>query len=73
MEQLRAMVILVAFLGCLFVVAASLKVGSSYGRYSADGEKLIDECEAKLPRDQHCKIIAVPINSIGKKGEENER
>ena len=29
--------------------------------YTKQGKDAISQCEAKLPRDRHCKITAVPV------------
>jgi len=46
--------------GTLLLIAAVFLLGFYTGRL--DSFRAIDGCEANLPRDQHCVIIAVPEN-----------
>ena len=46
------MVVVTAFMG--------FALGTDYGRQ--EGKVAVAECEKELPRNVHCKIIAVPVD-----------
>ena len=35
--------------------------GAFHAMHISDAEKAIAECQASLPRDQHCKVTAIPV------------
>ncbi len=47
----------------LLVVVISVVFGYEGGYYTSNKEvaPLLKECEAKLPRNQTCKLVAVPV------------
>ena len=44
----------------MFIVVAL--IGSSPTSHKNIVENALKECEKSLPRDQHCKIVAVPVD-----------
>ena len=55
-EFFRIALAIVAILSC--AIGFAISWAANYD--SVNVESLISECEAPLPRDQHCKIIAIP-------------
>jgi len=49
-------------IGIVFGVVTLTTVVSLTDNVTTQGKKAIVECEALLPRDQHCKITAVAIS-----------
>lgn len=46
------------FIGLLIVITVVQSPSSNLSQYRAK----IEECEKSLPRDQHCTLIAIPVD-----------
>lgn len=49
------------FLGLMLGISASILVYNLAPTIHNLGKEAIVECQKSLPRDQHCKLIAVPV------------
>ena len=63
LELLSTRVILYAvfFVGCLSTITAIEVMEGGTLDIGKEAEKIIEECEVTLPRNQTCQLVAVPV------------
>ena len=63
MEEFGASVVIIGIVATIMGVGAVLHMNALDYEYEA--EALIEECQAELPRNQHCILQAVPQQNTG--------